>query len=330
MILNGAGLLLDLNKSHRFGDSVQKNLKDIIIKYGNKFSIKNKDIILPSKIYKVKYQYNKKLSYYSIIYDGVREQSLYPFKVDFLDDTNMEKNDNCYIANIHKTDKISGTNMMETILKFLKIIKVKEVTLYDGAKIKCGNREIDLSYFKILEKGATFYQKFGFRFDVKDYQKKMFDNEENMVKTLDKLIKDFKNIELVYFNNAFLQIIDIANEVIKKQDYKNLNITYFHTVEPYYASKGKLPEIIDELVIEINYILGKTIPAMKNNKKYLYQVLIDLFYNDCNSYRTMEDNIINNMIYEVEYKKKKIILKHIQLFNTIRAIRYSSVKLTLN
>ena len=55
----------------------------------------------------------KKTIHYVLVSDAiVAHDELYPFKIDFDDPTYYE----CYIANIKKTDDISGSQMMELVL----------------------------------------------------------------------------------------------------------------------------------------------------------------------------------------------------------------------
>ena len=160
---------MDLSKYHALSDSVQDNLKGLIKTHGNKFMIINDKIELPAKIELITSKYNTDLEYYSIMYDKPRNFWLLPFKIDFVDAHKIAINNNCYISNIHKTEEASGTDIMHTILKMLKLLRVNTVYIHDGTTIMCDGKEVDLSYYKLLEKGLTFYQKFGFKFFPEEY-----------------------------------------------------------------------------------------------------------------------------------------------------------------
>jgi hypothetical protein len=72
------------------------------------------------------------------------------------------------IANIQRNDKLSGTDIMEMIIKMAKLMNVKKIYLQDGSRIECGDVNIILPIVHLLEKGEPWYSKFGFKFDVDD------------------------------------------------------------------------------------------------------------------------------------------------------------------
>ncbi|AYV78158.1 MAG: hypothetical protein Edafosvirus6_7 [Edafosvirus sp.] len=321
--------IFDLNNvSLKFTNDLQKNISLIKKKYGNNFIIQNNDVSLPSKLYKVTFNYNN-MNYYSLIYDMKgedREQYLFPFKIDFID-TEYKKNNNCYMSNINKTNTISGTEMVETILKLLKILGAKKVTLHDGTRINCHDNEIDLSFFKLIEKGMTFYQRFGFQFAPDEiWLKVKFGTPKNIQSILTKLLSRFRKIKISQLVASYNNILKILFEVIKNQDYENLKIYFIHPVKPYIIPIKKNRSRVANIINEIDFILSKMVDS---NKKYLYELFINLFYNDCYSYILLFDYIINNMFYGVVYKKNKVILKESTLFNDIMNIRNSAVEIIL-
>lgn len=323
--------IMDLNNLELFSisNNLQKNINLIIKKYGKKFKIKLNKIIIPIKIIRIKKKYNRNTNYYSLIYDGPnRKQFLFPIKIDFFDFHNSTKNNNCYLANVHKTDCFSGTDIMLLIIHFLKKIAVHNVLLHDDSHIDCEQRAlIDLSFFKLIEKKVTFYQKFGFRFAPK-YNLDIynsFGDEKNINFAITDLIKQFRKIKISYLNYSYQKILELILKVIQQQNYDDFKIFIYHPVEPYILNNNKK---IFELIQEINIILDIT---FKNkDKTYLFELLIDLFYRKCFDYYLLETFILTNNFYGVQYVNKKIFLKHSFIFFDIKRIKESPFLLTLN
>lgn len=344
--------ILDLNyvDTSMFSKDLQKNINIIKQKFGKTFIIKDGDIKLPSLIYTVTNKYNKNFTYYALIYDDPkidRTSWLLPFKIDFIDNSkvlqiynsddthqnsdniNKAKNNNCYIANIHKTDTVSGTNMVTALLKLLKMINAENVELHDGTRVTCPtageHNEIDLSFFKLLERGITFYQKFGFKFVLNSgepYYITDFGTTSNMTRVLQQSLEKFRKIKISYYKDAYIKILDIITDVIKNQDYDNVTVYNYHRIKPYAKNKQQIKDYLMNLVTMINDLLA----IVKSTKKiYLVDVLIEKFYESCNLYLKLEDIIMRNMLYGVVYKNKAVYLKHIDIIDTIYTIRQSSI-----
>lgn len=319
---------LDLNNLEKNNNNnVQTNLKQLIKKYGKKFKIMYNNLSIPVKIIRTIKKYNKNTNYYSLIYDSPNRLSfLYPLKIDFFDFYESKKNNNCYLANIHKTDTISGTDIMLLAIDFLKKMGVETITLHDDSHITCENKvSLDLSFFKLIEKNITFYQKFGFvfqpKYNIDIYNS--FGDEKNINIAINDLIKQFRNIKLSYLIYSYQKILDLLFKVVKTQNFKDFKIFIFHPTEPFISqNKKKLFELIQEIDIILNII-------MPYEKKYLYELLIDLFYRKCWDYYILENFILTNNFYGVEYKNKKIFLKHVFIFFEIKRIKECPYKLTL-
>lgn len=333
--------IVDLNHSFNFGNNVQKNILILKKNYGNKFIIRDHDIQMPCLLYEVKESNNPNMKYYSLVYDIKERYSfLLPFKINFIDiiklskkDGTNYKNNNCYIANIHKTKNISGTNIVNTILKLLKILNVEQVILHDGARIHCdgSDREIDLSFFKLIEKGITFYQKFGFEFMMdpgNPWHAIDFGSTDNMVKILNKSLNNIHKIKLPYYKNAYIKILGIITTIIKEQDYDNVKIYLHHPYKPYLVKKENNKDKLLGMVNDIDALLHI---IKLSQKEYLTEAMIDTFYADCNTYMQLESLILDNLFVGITYKKKSIYLKHIDIFHALRYIRNSSIfELKLN
>lgn len=335
--------IFDLNLPPIFGNDLQKNIITMKNTYGSKFIIKDGDNELPSLLYIVKQAHNPKLQYYSLVYDiPERDAWLLPYKISFIDiikmiggtsDYSSVKNNNCYLANIHRTDKINGTNLVNIILKLLKLLGAEQVILNDGAHISCGDseKEIDLSFFKLIEKGITFYQKFGFEFLMdpgNPWPAIDFGSTNNMKKTIHKSLANINKIKLNYYKDAYIKILDIIQLVIKNQDYENVKIYLYHPFRPFLIKKENVKEKLLSMIKDIDTLLNI---IKLSERKYLKDTLIDTFYADCNTYMQLEDLIFSNLFMGISYKKKKIYLKHNDIFYTLKFIRNSAIfELKLN
>jgi len=327
--------ILDLNYPPGFSKNLQKNILMLKKLYGQKFIIKDGELELPAHLYLVVEPNNKKLKYYSLIYDlEDRDNWLLPFKIAFLDmsydidncdnNSNQFLNNNCYIANIHKTDKITGSTMVTLVIKLLKVLHAEKVTLHDGAHINCYNSEseIDLSFFKLLEKGITFYQKFGFKFKMTKQDITSYGSTSNMMKTLRRDLDNIHKIKLEYYKDAYIKILDIINNIIKNQDYENVKIYLHHPYKPYLVQQDKVKDFVLSTVKDIDTLLN----IIKNSKrKYLVELMIDLLYADCSSYLVLEDLIFKNRFAGIKYKNKGIYLKHHNIFRNLQHIRNNAI-----
>ena len=326
--------ILDLNHPPKFTDNLQKNVLLLKKIFNKKFIIKDSDLEFPVYLYEIVEQDNPKMKYYSLIYnEEERYDWLLPFKIVFLDTIAVEKNNNCYIANIHKKDNISGSIMVTFVLKLLKLLHVEKAYLHDGANIQCANSDfnIDLSFFKLLEKGITFYQKFGFNFYLAENNSDLllnFGSLDNMMKSLKNDLKNIHRIKIKYYRDAYIKILDIIKESIKNQDYENVKIYLHHPYKPYLVKPDKVKEHLLSTIRDIDSLLH----IIKGSKRiYLTELMVDLLYKDCNSYLKMEDLIFRNMFKGIKYRGKGIILKHHKIFRNLMFIRNNAIfEITLN
>lgn len=328
--------LLDLDNLPELSKDVQHNIKQIIKMYGKRLIIKYNKLEIPSIFTLIKENYNpNKLSYYSLRYDidqKDRTMPMFPFKITFLDYATMVKNNDCYINNIHKTNTISGSEMVEFILYLLKKLGVERAVLHDGTRIHCGDgHEIDLSFFKLIEKNITFYQKFGFKFKLdvhNDTSVIRYGTTEGVNNALTEALDKFRQIETKYYVDACKEIIKICSDVVLNQDYDNLNILLYSRTQPYLISKWEKRTKLNSMIKDYDLVLH----VLKNAKqKYLCDVLVDVFYKNCEHYVILENVLLQNLVYSVEYKRKKIILKHIHVFILLNDVRtYSIFEVVLN
>lgn len=314
--------ILDLNSKSNYVLNVQKNISLLAKKFKNGFILKDNDIEIPCIIYKYYEPDNKNLYYYIMQYNKKDiDTFLLPLKIYFIDYYYLKKNNNCYIANIHKTENYTGSTIITTVLKFLKQINIKKVSLHDAASILCEpvNRSIDLSFIKLIEKGETFYQKFGFKFVLgTEYSKMKFGSSKNLNKKLFNYLKKFKKVKNNDLIIIYKSILDIFFKIIDKQDYNNTKIYLLDSNIVYNKKTNYIRRFIIETVKEIDSILNI---LKKSQEIYFYKTLLRLFYDECYNYIILKDYIIDNNFYGIKYEKKKILLDFQQIFQKIQLIK---------
>ena len=320
--------MLDLSKVQYTGN-VKKNIKNIITKYGTNFIIKNENIKLPIKVSYHSEKYNDDVKYYTFVYSQKnRKTPLHPFKIIFYDTENFKENNNCEISNIQKTKEYSGTNIMNTILKLLRVLNIKRVNIADGATIKCNNSQIDLTLFKLIEKNVGFYARFGFKSFISyiDYENKTkYKNATIMNQVLILKLQQFRNIKIDTLIALLNKLLSICTSILKTQDYTNVKIYVINNFNTTYLLDKQYRAYILALFEDIDILLHI---LLKFKNKKLGNVLIYLFYNHCELYQDIF-NIIGDSIYSIEYQKDKVEFKFKILYREIRPMRYAKLYLDL-
>lgn len=162
------------------------------------------------------------------------KNDLKPFLIYFEDRQTHEINDNCYIANFHKTTKHSGTDVIWTILKFLKLIGVKQVSLFDGSSVTDSTSTVSLSLIKLLELGRTFYNKFGFVHSFEWNVPRDFGTRENFEKVFKESITASMNIEIKDLIKYYTELTNFLSRKVESKELdkiKYYGITRENTVE---------------------------------------------------------------------------------------------------
>ena len=312
--------VFNLQNKYNFTKDVQKNVLLLKKLFGTKFKIKNKNLTINVKLIKESFKSNN-MKYWSLLYDqSNRIHDLHPFKIDFYNIQNLQKRNITYIANIHNTDKISGSKMVLLVLDIQRKLKVNKTYLYDGASVRCGNEIMNLSELKMLEKSRTFYMKFGFKMNNSELWYLKNKNEKQQKQFFTNLINNIKKIKIKDLINDFTKIIDILCEVIKKNDYKKLKVQHMDIIginssEIYHYQKDPyvdIPKIFEDCYKNLN-ILHKT------KEKSLYKYLIRLFNDNkrCSEYITLLNYLKQNKYNIISYKKKIIKRDYIQLFKLL-------------
>lgn len=264
-----------------------------------------------------------------MIYDiPKRTSNLYPFIIDFIDNHTMEKNSNSYISNINKTDKITGSEMVNLCLEINRILGVNKTSLGDGTSVICDkNKEsMDLSFIKLIERGTTFYMNLGFDFETENSSNVMFyyryTNKKDFVKELNRVldaIRKIKTEELIreYKNTLKLTTKIIEEnykkplEIIKEDNGHNIHDNIHYVENP----KDKISDIITECK-EVLDILNK-----HKNETYFYKVLVKTFKESCDDYIILLKHIVDNTRYQIIYGNKKITKDYSKNFRLLYSYR---------
>lgn len=226
--------ILDLDEYKPTAKNYMINLKNIFNKYGEQFIIKFNNNEFKVNVEPIFSFYNKEYLYgYSIKCDMSPKMQIYNY-LTFMINISRER---VYIANIRKTQDISGSNVVKTVLKFLKLINVKKAYLYDAAHIVCGDKfAYSLSFMQTLKETQTFYKKFGFICMHEEFsfgkdtklRDKLIKQTVAKIKniTIDQVLDMFNNFNKFYkknkpvFGNIILfRIIDEGNEKIEYNMY---------------------------------------------------------------------------------------------------------------
>lgn len=316
---------------------VQDNLQKIHTKLGSHFVIIHGAYRVPVILEQTKHDYNN-LSYWTLKYNEPRLVTpLLPFKIDFFDLYTTETNNRAYIANVHRTHDISGTEMMNLIIHILQYLHVETVFLHDGTSVPCTeNVRNDLSLFKLIEKGSTFYQKFGFQpdFPPSTFITFQFENSKNWNQQLDKTLTTIRGLKTQHIHDAYQKVADLVNCVVKDQGYQYVDVQMVAYLdgEPRYVKKNEIRRKVMEIFADTDYILSMT---RTSQHEYLYELLIELFYKDCSAYRQLLDILGDNMIRTISYNPpdgvhQKIIFKHIQAFFLLYSLRQVGMRLDVS
>ena len=317
--------VFDLSQQPLTG-SLQENLKYVHSKFGESFNIKWDKLIIPVKFYLNICKLNGK-KFYEMVYDlKENTKSLFPFLIVFIDTNTGIVGETTYIANIHKTDKISGSTMVKFVLELQRILGVKKTFLHDGASVPCGDEDgMNLSWFKFIEKNRGFYMKFGFQIEMSKRDGVFkYNNMEDLKSDLDDTLKKIRKIKVADVIKERQNIIDIIAFATKEQDKDSFKIKYLNeppifekNLDYFYTNPfGTIPRLFTESYSVLG-ILNET------KETYLHKYLSKLF-NDpktCQKYNDLTRILCVSGISNIYYKKKEVKLKYADLFYKYKFIK---------
>jgi len=318
---------LDLNLDYDFKRyDLQHNLFLLEQLYGNEFTIK---YTLNNKIISFKVNFIKKLlpnntQFYRLIYTYPNKNTkLNPLMIDFIDIISNKLNNNSYINDIHKTNEISGSELLMIALRINQILGVQKTNLIDIAHIKINDKQCDLSFIKLLENNKTFYMKYGFDFEISLTQLP-FIRYENL-----DLLKDKINNLLI--NIRKIKITDIVDEYNKTKKLLNnmSDINKFNIQIDNISIPTENIEIFvenpiyqkDSIIHECNEILQ--LFDKYNNITYLYELFIKLFNMNSSDYLILQKYFIENKRTKIIYEDTIISRDYIFYISILLLLRNS-------
>ena len=321
----GGGKIFNLQEKYKYKKGeLHENLKEFIEEYGEKFKIKYNDIIIEVELKKVKLLNGTEI--YQMIYDiPKRTYDLTPFIIEFIDPITMEKNNTTYISNIHRTEKISGSDMVKICIEINRILGAEKTILGDGTRVKCEktNEELDLSLLKLLERKKTFYMNLGFDYEItKDrFFHLRIEDKKEFIKKIDELIDKVREIEIEDIIKEYESILEMMIKIIK-ENYEGEFEIKKSVWDPIY--KDKYEEKPKEKIMEIIEESKKVLEVLNKYKdyKYLYKVMIKIFKDNCDEYSIINKYIIENQRTEIKYNDKIIKRTYVKDVNLLVDLRY--------
>jgi hypothetical protein len=305
---------------------VQNNIKRLLKQYGKMFTIKYGSLLLENVII-VKKKLANGQSFYSLVYDiPYRTHDIKPLMIEFIDLHTSETNNNTYISHISRTDKISGTEMIQICIQINKVLGVNKTFLYDGASVVCpkNNESMNLSFQKLIEKGITFYMKFGFEFEVTDSPNILFyyrfKNKNDFMHEIQRVLNNIRAIKTIDLIKEYTDTLKLALTAISENYKKKLEIiknvssnvahdNMFYDENP----QDQLTEIVSESK-EVLDVLNKY-----RHLKYFYQIMTKTFNDDCGNYLILVKNIIDNFRHAFIYGNTQIKKEYSKNFRLLHS-----------
>jgi hypothetical protein len=324
--------ILDLDKSHNIlTNDLQANLKQIENTYGNKFFIKynlaKKNIMI--KVDLLQKKLPNDTSYYQLVYDiPNRTYTLQPLIIDFIDIVTYKLNNNSHIFAIHKTDDITGTEMVHLALQINKVFGVEKTDLIDIAKINHNDIDIDLSFMKLIEYNNTFYMRCGFDFHISSHQYPSwhYESKDKLKDKINNLISSIHSIKTSNLINEYYNTLDLLNNYIK-------NINKFTPKKPLIImlenesipleNKEKFQKKPED---EISNIFQESYEVLKILHKYtdivyLYEILIKLLKENLDEFVILYKHIIMNKRTKIIYDNSAVNRDYIFDINVLFSLR---------
>ncbi len=315
---------------------LQENLKLLHRKMREKFTLlyqdrsekKSKVIKMPVVLF-----WDKKLKYYILKYDRLyTDDELMPLVITFNDRDTYKNNNNAYISNIHKTEKISGSEMVTMAIKLIFILGAEKIMIDDGATIDCQGKEISLSPFKLLEKNRTFYMKFGFRpyDDSANENPRYIMRTKNAMKNKDRSIKKIKSMRIESIRRYLTRLFNIYTSLMKSGKYDSIRFHYPYTIptkeelrhirrtKPQKDNKQAVADQMAHItrLFEILPKRGRLWPWLKN-----------AFYKKCDQYNDFMENMMDKLFTGIEWKRRFIWNRYAPPFWALNQYSHLALKL---
>jgi hypothetical protein len=327
----------DLN-DHKilFTNDVQKNIEMMLDQLGEHFIVKDNKISFPTCIETIESILGKKL-YVVRCNINERETFLYPFLINmFMERTEVTAENDCYIANIHKYENWSGTEIMNFVIHLLKLLNVNNVYIDDGTRVSCMKHDNDLSYFKLIEKRETYYERFGFKPIPHGWYYIYFKDNDDVKKHVNEIVDRINKVTCKEIRKQFKKLYEILKLIKKKGKYDDIkyyrldfqSISFDVEQSNYVFKKSEMENETIKLIDNCE----KIIMMLKVKDKLFVDLLKRLFYDDCENYFFIEQMLLHcqeGRFVGLEYNGEKIFLNYLNDFYLLRIIRGMRLKLNL-
>jgi hypothetical protein len=317
---------------------LQENLKLLHKKIGERFTLLYRS---SKKIHKLPLFlfWDTRDKMYVIKYDGdlYTNRNMFPLSITFQDRDTSVNNNNAFIVNIHKTEKVSGTMMVEMAIRLIWTLGAEKIMIDDGATIDCQGRVIQLSPFKQLEKNRTFYEKFGFRpYDVPGESPRFTTPVKDVTKAKDKAIRAIKAMRIESIRRYLMRLFNIYTTIIRTGDYNSIRFFFPNTIPPKNElrhTRRTIPQTENKEAVHehIGYIARLFEILPKRGK--LWPWLKMAFYKKCDLYQDFMENMIQKSkgirkpYTGIEWKKRFIWNRYRKPFDVLQT--YASLPLKL-
>lgn len=314
--------IFDLSVDYGFGNNVQKNIKKIIQLFGKKFTIKSSNPNITINITMDKFELPNGNIVNTMSGNSInRATYLAPFRIDFYNVITGEIKNESYISDIHKTNDISGTDLVKLCLEINRKLLVRKTYIDDGSSIVCNGYQLSLAFIKLLERKQTFYMKLGFDYEINNCELAMFKfaSKRELKKKISDIIDNIRKIKTSDLITEMNDTIDLITRIVKENYKQKLTVSHAR-IFPFQTFDVETPA--NNISFAMDDCL-KVLPILINNRhhKYFYKILVDLFKNKCTDYVLLQSVFCYSTRYQISYGKTTIKRPYVVDFMTLN--RYS-------
>lgn len=246
------------------------------------------------------------LSYWVLIYNPNNELHLYSLKIMFFDTITYEYNNNAILTDLFRTDEHSGTILMKVAITISRYLGVHELKLVDAASIngRAGAmvdscNVVSLSFYKLLEKGVTFYERFGFLPTNASAHYLLYAKTPAAQHTFIKVqlaaikkifVGELREILISIMRFLFDSLLSVDCKIIKCE----LDYMYSKSITKIPISLSQVSNFIREFAIILQHLNRYVESDM------LLDILIDSFNKDINTYIDFLTILVHSNIYYFE------------------------------
>ena len=308
-------------KSQFKSPDLQSRLVELHNKFGKEFTIKFKKISINVKMRKEKNIANT-LTYWTIVSEDLTKR-FETFLLKFFDINEKRLNDNVYVANISKTNSISGSLVIEFVNQLCDYLGVQVTYLYDAATVNCENSGINLSFLKLIEKGKTFYMSHGFTPTGGDrLHYSIYDvSEVQRLNKFKSILDETRKIKTADLEKCLKSLVDFCSRILLNGKYENIKIWQYdiNSGKEFYhfADFFEVVNLLKKISFNLKIFSEYNLPSLN-------QLLIKLSKNDCKYYAELFDLLVDYDFIFMEFKSKKSesLLPFMKPYKILREIQY--------